>query len=278
MLALLRAGDHVVVSSWLHDDARRFFQHELPNLGIDVTFVDPIEARGWRRVTRGNTRLFFLASPVNPTTRVVDLNPPRLLAQELGIALVVDATFASPIGFRPLARGADVVIHSGAVSLHGEFGLHAGVVCGAEAVIDEVRDKMQVWGHTPDPIVIDALGRSLKTLEIRVRQQCASAERIAQWAEGRPSQVRVLYPGLPSHPDHAIASTTLDVFGSMILLELPLTQSAADVVARLRLFRNTATLGGVDSLACAIGERSVRLAVGVEDAADLMRDLAQAMD
>ncbi len=278
MLALLRAGDHVVAGSWLHDEARRFFQHELPNLGIDVTFVDPTEARGWRRATRGNTRLFFVSSPVNPTTRVVDLNPPRLLAQELGIALVVDATFASPIAFRPLEQGADVVIHSGAVYLHGEFGLHAGVVCGAEAVIDEVQDKMAVWGHAPDPVTVDSLGRSLKTLEIRVRRQCENAAQIAQWAEARPQSARVLYPGLASHPDHAIASTTLDAFGSMILIELAPPLSAASLVSQLRLFRDTPTLGGVDSLACAISERAVRLAVGVEDAGDLMRDLEQAIE
>jgi cystathionine beta-lyase/cystathionine gamma-synthase len=299
MLALLRAGDHLVASAWLYGEARRFFEHELPSVGIEVTFVDPTETRGWRRMARRNTRLFFLSSPVDPTTRVVDLNPPRLLAQEMGIALVVDSTCASPINFRPIEHGADVVIHSSAMYLLGDHGVQTGVVCGADALIDEVRARMSSWGHAPDAAAVALLERDLQTLEIRVQRQNANALRVAQWAESQPAVRRVFYPGLPSHPDHASATALFDGFGSLLVLELDGGASAAARVANaLTLFRRTPHLGGVDSrvhalwqtieqdvtarpaadMAYVLDEGAIRLSVGLEDPADLIADLLQALE
>jgi len=297
MLSLLRAGDHVVVSDWLHGDARRFFEQELPGLAIEVTFVDPTETRGWRRVTRGNTRLFFLESPVCETTRVIDLNPPRLLAQELGIALVVDSSAASPVNFRPIEQGADLVVQSAAMLLHSEHGLQAGVVCGADAVIDEVRGRMSVWGHMPDAILYAQLERGVRTLDIRVRRQCHNAEQIARWAESHAAVQSVYYPGLRSHPDHDIAATTLDNFGNQLVLDLTGGANAATaLVSRVRLFRHRAALGGVSSVVHDVGAfanampgehvvdgvvlhaGAVRLSIGIEEASDLIADLAQALE
>ncbi len=278
MLSLLRTGDHVVASAWVQDETRRFFERELPNLGIEVVFVDPTETRGWRRVTRRNTRLFFLASPVSTSTRVADLNPPRLLAHELGVALVVDSTEAGPISFRPIEHGADVVIHNAQRWLQAESGSDAGVVCGTDAVVEEVRDKMHVWGHAPDPAAIERLGRDLTTLAIRVQKQCENAGTVAAWAEQRATMRRVWYPGLPSHPDHAIAATSLVHFGNTVLFELADDAQAASLVARLRLFRKSTAAGGVRSAARTLGDARVRLDVGVEDAGDLIADLAQAAE
>jgi len=298
MLALLRAGDHLVASSWLFGEARRFFEHELPSVGIEVTFVDPTETRGWRRLTRNNTRLFFIASPVNPTTRVADLNPPRLLAQELGIALVVDSTCASPINFRPIEHGADVVIHSSAMYLLGDHGVETGVVCGAEALIDEVRARMWSWGHAPDEASIALLERDLQTLEIRVQRQNTNAMQVAAWAETHPAIRRVYYPGLRSHPDHESAMALLDGYGALIMLDLrDGAASAARVAHALRLFRRTPQLGGVNSrvhplwhtiehdaarppvdLAFELGDGAIRLSIGLEDPADLIADLTQALE
>jgi cystathionine beta-lyase/cystathionine gamma-synthase len=298
MLALLRAGDHLVASAWLFGETRRFFEQELPSLGIDVTFVDPTETRGWRRMTRHNTRLFFLASPVDPTTRVVDLNPPRLLAQELGIALVVDSTCASPINFRPLEHGADVVIHSSAMYLLGDHGVQTGVVCGADALIEEVRARMASWGHAPNDAAVALLERDLQTMEIRVQRQNTNAMQVAQWAESHAAVRRVYYPGLRSHPDHDIASTLLNGFGSLVVLDLVEgAASAARLANALTLFRRTPHLGGVDSrvhtlwhaiehelsarpsadLSLVLGDGAVRLSIGLEDPADLIADLTQAL-
>ena len=297
MLSLLRSGDHLVASSWLNGDVRRFFETELPNLGIDVAFVDPTETRGWRRMIRTNTRLLFLGTPVHSTTRVADLNPPRLLAQELGIALVVDSTHASPINFRPIEHGADVVIHSGDAYLHSEQGLQAGVVCGAQALIDEVREKMLLWGQSPDAGMVAQLDRGLKTLDIRVARHNANAEQVARWAASQASIRQTYYPGLPSHIDHEVAAATLDGFGSTVVLDFgDDAMKALRVTSRLHLFRSSAAIGGGGSLACALAvaasdtalsrspqpltmsEGAVRLGIGLEDATDLIADLAQAME
>lgn len=297
MLALLRPGDHLLASTWLYGETQRFFAHELTAMGIDVTFMDPTETRGWRRAVRTNTRVLFVESPVNPTTRVVDLRPARALAQEQGFALVVDSTFATPINFRPVEHGADLVIHSATKYLNGHHDVLAGVVCGAEAVVDEIRAKMAVWGQAPDPFALWLLERGLKTLDVRVQRQNASALRVAEWAATHPAVGTVLYPGLATHPDHDLARTTLDGFGGMV--GLVLTGGAASserLLARLKLFINAGSLGGVESLvseprltshrhlhaaeraALGIPDGFVRLSVGLEHADDLIADLASALE
>ncbi len=297
MLALLRSGDHLVASSWLYGGTRQFIERELPAFGIETTFVDPTETRGWRRAVRRNTRMLFLESPVNPTTRVVDMKPARMIAEEMGMAFVVDATFASPINFRPLEHGADVSIHSATKFLNGHHDVLAGVVSGTESVIEEVRAKMAVWGQAPDPFAVWLLERGLKTLDVRVQRQNVNAMRIAEWASRYAGISAVHYPGLPTHPDHGIAAATLDGFGGMLAIELAGGMDAlAAMIPRLRLWVNATSLGGVDSLvseprftshrhltsaqrsALGIADGFLRLSVGVEDADDLIADLAQAID
>ncbi|MEO7520202.1 MAG: aminotransferase class I/II-fold pyridoxal phosphate-dependent enzyme [Gemmatimonas sp.] len=296
MLALLRPGDHIVASGWLYGGTRLFMERELPAYGVETTFVDPTETRGWLRVLRRNTRMLFLESPVNPTTRVIDLRPVRTMANELGIALVVDSTFASPINFRPLEHGADVVIHSATKYLNGHHDVLAGVVCGSEAVIDELRSKMAVWGQAPDPFAVWLLERGLKTLDVRVQRQNANAMRIAGWALTQHAISRVHYPGLHSHPDHEIAAAHLDGFGGMLAIELAGGVDASQrTLSRLALFVHASSLGGVDSLvseprftshrhlsaeqraSLGIPDGFLRLSVGIEDADDLIADLAQAI-
>ncbi|MEP6781730.1 MAG: PLP-dependent aspartate aminotransferase family protein, partial [Gemmatimonadaceae bacterium] len=249
MMALLRPGDHLLASSWLYGGSRQLFERELESQGIEVTFVDPTETRGWRRNVRPNTRVLFLESPVNPTTRVLDLRPVSLLARELGLALVVDSTFASPINFRAIEYGADVVIHSATKYLNGHHDVLAGVVCGSASLVEEVRQKMIVWGQAPDPFAAWLLERGLKTLDVRVTRQNESAMRIAQWASQHKAFSRVHYPGLPSHADHAIAAETLNGFGGMMAVELRAGSDATnDMLNKLQLFIHAPSLGGVESL------------------------------
>ncbi len=266
-------------------------------MGIEVSFIDPTETRAWRRAMRRNTRVLFLESPVNPTTRVVDLRPARTLAQEQGVALVVDSTFATPINCRPAEHGADVVIHSATKFLNGHHDVLAGVVCGAEAVVEEVRAKMAIWGPAPDPFAIWLLERGLKTLDVRVERQNASALRIAEWAAQQSAIAAVHYPGLPSHPDHALATELLSGFGGILAIALAGgAEAAARFVARLSVFTHATSLGGVESLAseprttshrhltatqrAAMGvpDGFVRLSVGLESVDDLIADLAQALE
>src|SRR5204863_5970696 len=188
--------------------------------------------RDWRRSVRKSTRAIFVESPVNPTTRVLDLRPLARMSRELGLALVVDSTFASPINFRPLEHGADVVIHSTTKFLNGHHDVMGGVVLGTASYVEEVRQKMILWGQAPDPFACWLLERGLKTLDVRIRRQNENAMRIAQWCTERREVRAVHYPGLPGHPDHEVAAEQMDGFGGMMALELAGGGRAADRFVR----------------------------------------------
>jgi cystathionine beta-lyase/cystathionine gamma-synthase len=233
---------------------------------------------------------------VNPTCRVLDLKAISYLTHAEGLALVVDSTFASPVNFRPLEHGADVVIHSATKYLNGHHDVLAGVVAGSQSYIDEVLQKEMLWGQTPDPFALWLLERGLKTLDVRVQRANDSALQIAEWAERRKEVKRVHYPGLPDHPDHAIAKATLDGFGGMLALELVGGGRAAErFLRRLRLVTHAPSLGGVDTLVSeprytshakmSAAERArigipdgfLRFSIGLEDVEDLIADLEQAL-
>lgn len=296
MLALLRPGDHVVASEWIYGGTHQLFSREFDALGIEVTLVNPLEARVWRKRLRKHTRAFFVETPVNPSCRVIDLRPISYLAKEAGVALVVDSTFASPVNFRALEHGADVVIHSATKYLNGHHDVLAGAVMGSASFIEEVRQKMIVWGPAPDPFACWLLERGLKTLEVRVQRQNENAMRLAQWCSERPEFARVHYPGLPSHPDHEVAAATLDGFGGMMAVELAGGgPAAARFVSRLKVALHAASLGGVDTLvseprwtsharmtpeqraAVGVPDGFVRVSVGIENIEDLIADVAQAL-
>ena len=296
MLALLRPGDHLVSSAWIYGGTHRLFTEELPKMGIEVTFVDPMEARGWRSSMRKNTRAVFVETPVNPTCRLIDLKPVSALTKELGIALVVDSTFASPVNLRPLEHGVDVVIASTTKYLNGHHDMLGGAVFGSQAYIDEVTQKMMVWGQAPDPFACWLLERGLKTLQIRVQRANENAMALAEWCQAHPAFAAVHYPGLPSHPDHALAASTMDGFGGMLALELVGGAAAADrMVEKLQLILHATSLGGVDSLICeprfsshahmspearaalGIPDGFLRVSVGIEDVRDLIADFSQAL-
>lgn len=307
LLALLGSGDHLVASRWLPGRVRRFLQEELAAQGIDVTFVDPTDARGWRRAVRQTTRVLFLESPADPSTRVIDLQPTSALAQEHGIALVIDSTFASPINFRPTEHGADVVIHASTTLLSGSADAVGGVVCGSESLVDEVRRKMAIWGPLPDPAGLALLARGLTTLAVRVRRMEENAMQLAEWASAHQAITAVHYPGLVTHADHETARATLDGYGGMLAIELLGGPDAATrMIARLQLVAHATTAGSVASSACEARESShapwssepwsgepssgepraavgvqdglVRLSVGLEHVDDLIADLAQALE
>jgi cystathionine beta-lyase/cystathionine gamma-synthase len=289
LLALLRPGDHLLASAWIYGGVHKLLTQELDRVGIAVTLVDPMESRGWRKRLRKETRAIFLESPANPTCRVLDLRPVSLLTKELGLALVVDSTFAGPINFRPIEHGADVVIHSTTELLNGHHDAAGGVILGSAPVMDEARDKMAMWGQTPDPFACWLLERGLKTLAVRVARQNESAMRIAQWASERKEIKRVYYPGLASHEDHATAKHHLDGFGAMVGMELAGGARAADrFVRRLSLWTH-APSSGVNSVVSeprftthvdskvGIPDGLVRLGTGLEEAEDLIADLEQAL-
>ncbi|MEO8194536.1 MAG: aminotransferase class I/II-fold pyridoxal phosphate-dependent enzyme [Gemmatimonadales bacterium] len=296
LLALLRPGDHLLSSSWIYGGTRKLFSEEFVSMGIEVSYADPDERRIWRNTIRQNTRAIFVESPVNPTGRVIDIPQLAILAKIQGVALVVDSTLATPINSRPVSLGADVVIHSATKYLNGHHDILCGVVAGTASYIEEVRRKMVVWGQAPDPFACWLLERGLKTLSVRVARSNENAMRVAEWCAARPEIKKVHYAGLPDHRDHALAKKLLDGFGGLVSIELAGGPEAADsFVRKLRMIDHASSFGGVDSLVIeprfsshvhmtseeratiGIPDGFLRLSIGIEDAEDIIADIAQAL-
>ena len=295
-LAVLRPGDHLLSSEWIYGGVHRLFAQEFVRFGIEVTFVNPLESRTWKRALRKTTRAVFVETPTNPLLRVVDLEPLKILGQSEGLAVIVDATFATPINFRPLEHGADVVIHSATKYLNGHSDVIAGAVAGTESVIEEVRKLMQVWGQALDPMAGWLIERGMKTLAVRVERHNTTGLAVAQWCSQQPAFSAVHYPGLPSHPDHATAKRLLSGYGGMLGVELKGGARAAERFLRsLTIAAHAPSLGGVETLVseprltshasltpaeraqAGIPDGFLRFSLGLEDADDLIADFAQAL-
>ena len=297
LLGLLKTGDHIVLTSDCYRRTRQFTVSFLSRYGITATLVEPGDLAGLEAaLVPGKTKVILSESPTNPYLRVADFRKLNEIKRRFGTAkLVIDGTFGTPVNQRPLELGADLVIHSGTKYLGGHNDLLAGVVCGGEGLIAAIRDLRGVLGAMLDAHSAYLLLRGLKTLPLRVGRQNESALRIARWLEEHPQVERVFYPGLPSHPDHAIARSQMTGFGGVVSF---LVRGDLDDTSRFvdacRIAQIAPSLGGVETLIeqpalmsfyeltteqrAAIGIRNnlVRLAVGVEDCDDLIADLAQA--
>ena len=295
-LAVLRPGDHLISSDWIYGGTRRLFDEELSRLGIDVTYVDPDQPRQWRRAMRKATRAIFIETPTNPLLRVLDVDAVAGAAREEGLALLVDATFASPINLRPLEHGADIVITSASKYLNGHSDVVAGAVAGSSSVVEEVNRLLRCWGPALDPHAAWLVDRGLRTLAVRMERHNANGLAVARWAAEHPRIAKVHYPGLPSHPDHALAARLLAGFGGMVGLELQGGPRAAErALRRLKLIAHAPSLAGVESLiseprltshrnldapartAAGFPDGFLRLSCGLEDAEDIIADLEQAV-
>ncbi len=295
-LAVLNPGDHLLSSEWIYGGTRRLFLEEFKRFGIEVSFVNPDRRREWRSKLRKNTRALFVETPTNPLMRVLDVAWLAVLAEAEGIALLVDSTFASPMNFRPLEHGADVVIHSATKYLNGHSDVIAGAVAGAATVIEEVRERMKLWGQALDPHAAWLVERGLKTLGPRMDRQNQTGLAVATWLEQQAKVRRVHYPGLASHPDHELAAKVLDGFSGMVGVELVGGARAAERCLRaLRVVTHAPSLGGVETLvseprftshaaltpderaSAGIPDGFLRLSLGLEDADDLIEDLARGL-
>ena len=293
LLSLLEAGQHVVAARALYGGTLVLLRDELPRLGITATFV---ESDGWADAVRPETRVLLVEVPSNPTLRVPDLRPLGRLARERDLALVVDATFATPINLRPLEHGATLVYHSATKYLGGHSDVTAGVVAGSAERVEAVRRRMKSFGASLDPGAAWLLERGVKTLAVRVERQNRTALALARWLSGHPAVEHVLHPGLPDHPDHAVAAELMDGFGGMVSFVVRGGDDAAlALLRRLELFRVAPSLGGVESLvsmprftshaavareerhARGIADGFVRLSIGIEEEADLRADLERAL-
>jgi cystathionine beta-lyase/cystathionine gamma-synthase len=295
LLASVRAGDHVLAADALYGGTRVLLDRELSRLGIESSFVDFLTA-GWEAELRENTRVLLCETLSNPLLRFTDPADLAPRAREIGAALVVDATFTPASNLRTLERGADLVVHSATKYYGGHSDLTAGLVCGSTSRLEEVRERARVFGVAPDPHATWLLERGVKTLAVRMERHNRNGLELSRWCADQPGISRVHYPGLESHRDHDRARQVLDGFGGMMSIELAGGGEAATrFVSALRLAKPAPSLGGVDTLvseprftshvamtpaaraAQGLSDGFIRFSLGIEDAADLIADIEQAL-
>lgn len=298
LLAMLPAGGHIVLTDDCYRRTRQFVRTMLARLGVEHSVapagdIAALEAA----IIPGKTRVLLSESPTNPYLRVADLPALAAVARRHRVKTIIDATFATPFNQRPLAHGIDLVVHSCTKYLGGHNDLLAGAIVGRPGIVGALREAQGMLGGICDPHSAYLLLRGLKTFGLRMERHNASGLAVARFLEAHPRVARVHYPGLESHPDHAVAAAQMRGFGGVVSFEIAGDlQATAAFIDRLRLPYIAPSLGGVESLveqpalmsfyeltteerlAVGIRENLVRLSCGIEDTDDLIADLAQALD
>ncbi len=297
LLSLMRAGDHLLASDCLYGGTHDFLTSHAASLGWSVSFVDAGRPETWEAARTERTRVFLVETITNPLMRVGLLDQVADFGRQMKIVTVIDNTFASPVNFRPLAAGFDVVFHSATKYLGGHSDLVAGAVMGGADLVGRVRETLNLFGGSLDPHAGFLLARGIKTLALRVQAHNANALALARFLEEHPAVAAVNYPGLASHPDHAQAGKLLSGFGGMLSLRLHGGEQAAQaLVDAVTLAYAAPSLGGVETLITRPAATShagmspedrdrlgitadlVRISSGIEGTQDLVGDFARALD
>ena len=299
LLELLDSGDHVIAMDDLYGGSYRLFERvRTRSAGLSFSFVDLTDPAAFEAAITPKTKLVWIETPTNPLLKIVDIAAIAAIAKRHGLLVAVDNTFASPMLQRPLEQGADIVMHSATKYLNGHSDMVGGIlVVGADAELGEQLAFLQnSVGAVQGPFDSFLALRGLKTLHLRMRAHCANAQALAEWLQGHAGVVDVIYPGLASHPHHALAKRQMDGFGGIVSVRIKGGfEGAKRFCERLELFTLAESLGGVESLAnhpavmthasippgrraeLGISDDLVRLSVGIEDLADLQRDLDHAL-
>ena len=296
VLKRLSSGDHIVTEENTYGGTTRMFTRVLAKLGLDFDFVDSRDPENVAAAMRPETKLVHIETPTNPMMRLCDIAAVASIAHAAGALLLVDNTFASPYNQRPLALGADAVAHSTTKYLNGHSDIIGGMlVVNDDALEGEVTFVRMSSGAVPGPMDAWLCLRGTKTLHLRMEAHNSNGLAVANFLEGHPSIDRVLYPGLPSHPQHELAKRQMSGFTGMIAVELASGEKARTMVERTKVFQLAESLGGVESLisipalmthasvpaerreAMGISEGLVRLSTGIEDIDDILEDLDQAL-
>jgi len=297
LLSLVKAGDEVLASASLYGGTTRLVREILPSLGISSRIVPPAELKQLGSLAGPRTRAVVVESPTNPSLDVVDLAAVSAAAHDHGVAVMVDNTFATPVLQRPICLGADLVMHSLTKALSGHSDIIGGALVGSRERIEKARSLMRVLGGCLDPHSAFLALRGLKTLHLRVHRQSENALALALHLQRHPKVARVLYPGLRTHPGHEVARRQMSGFGGILAFVLHGGLPAAErFYDGLRLMARAASLGGVETLvslpvhtshhgytdeqlkAAGVDPGAVRVALGVEDAADLIEDADRALE
>jgi cystathionine beta-lyase len=300
VVKLLSAGDQIVAIDDIYGGAFRLFEHVYRRLGIDILYCDTTDANNVAKTITDKTKLIWLESPSNPTLKVSDIAAISAIAKAHNCLLCVDNTFASPILQRPIELGADIVVHSGTKYLGGHSDLIAGIaVAKTPEIAKELKFIQNASGGILGPFDCFLTIRGIETLPLRIERTSKSALEVAKFLETRPEVARVYYPGLESHPNYAVAQRQQpDGSGGIVALVLTedTIEAATKLVTSTKYFKLAESLGGAKSLLChpatmthksipaptrqasGVADGLVRLSVGLEDAEDLIADLAQALD
>ncbi len=296
-LAFLHAGDHIVACDGVYGGTYDLFAHRYPQLGIETTFVDGADPGAFERALRDNTRLIYIETPGNPTLKLVDIAAVARIARRAGVVTVADNTFATPVCQRPIALGVDVVLHSATKYLCGHGDAVAGVIVGTADFIKRLnREVIRPYGGIISPFNAWLIIRGMHTLTLRIERQAANALAVARFLASHPQVAWVSYPGLPSHPQHALARRQMSGFGAMVCFEVKGgLEAGRRLMNRVQLCSRAVSLGDVktlithpasmthrtldraERLAVGISDGLVRLSVGAEDAEDIVADLEQAL-
>ena len=291
---LLKPGDHIVVSNDAYGGTYRLIQQVFSQWGVENTVVDMTNPDDVAAAVKDNTKVIWAETPTNPMLDIVDIE--ALAAVKQHATLVVDNTFASPYLQKPFELGADVVLHSTTKYIGGHSDVVGGVVCGIEGKVADFHEQLRFFfgwvGANPSPFDTYLTGRGLKTLAVRMDRHCDNAEAVAKYLDAQPQVARVCYPGLESHPGHEVAKKQMTRFGGMVSVLFQTTEQAKKFCKSTKLFCLAESLGGVESLiehpatmthvsvagsALEVPGELVRISVGIEDEADLIADLEQAL-
>lgn len=296
VMALMKSGEHIVASRSIFGATQQLFGTILPRFGIETSFVEATDLEAYRAALRPSTRLVFIESPSNPLTEVLDIAALASIAHAGGALLAVDNCFCTPALQKPLLLGADLVIHSATKYLDGQGRVLGGAVCGRKELTEEVFKFLRTAGPTLSPFNAWVILKGLETLSLRMQAQSAAALQLAQWLEAQANVARVYYPGLPSHPQHALAMRQQAAGGAIVSFEVKGEREAAwRVVDNCRLLSITANLGDTKTTithpastthgrisaearaASGISEGLLRIAVGLENIADIQADLQRGL-
>jgi cystathionine gamma-synthase/cystathionine gamma-lyase/cystathionine beta-lyase len=297
LLSLLKTGDHLLLGDCLYGGTHGFITKFADDLGWTYTFVDPHQPDAWAGAVTPRTRVFLVESITNPLIRVGKLREVATFAKKTNLVSIIDNTFASPVNFRPLSIGFDLVFHSATKYLNGHSDVVAGCVMGSEKLMAGVRRALAHYGAALDPHAGYLLARGIKTMALRVKAQNQNAQELATFLEGHPAIAKVSYPGLAKHPDHAYAKELLSGFGGMLSIQLKDGVSAAErMLPALEIPAVAPSLGGVESLVtrpsttshsgmsaedrakAGVTDDLIRISCGIESPQDLIDDFKQALD
>ena len=297
ILGLVQTGAHLVVPESHYATTGKFLAYLAENFGVETTFIDAAKAENYALAARQNTKIFYLETPANPTLQITDIAEAARLARARNVVSIADNTFATPYNQNPLALGVDVVVHSATKYLGGHSDLSAGAIVGKKEIVDQIRHStMTLFGGCLSPNTAWLVLRGIKTLALRMEKHNANAAAIAEFLAGHGKVKAVFHPSLASHPNHEVAKKQMRGFGGMIAFDVGSISAGKTFLNNLKLVAIATSLGGVESVAqhsasmtnadtpkavrekAGITDGLIRLSVGVENAADLIADLENALD